>query len=604
MIDRAPLARLSVVAIFAVGVSVALVAQTSRDGGVVVPPAGTAAIGGTLVTADATAAPIRRARVNLTNADRTFARTVVTDDTGRFQFVDLAAGRYMLDAAKGAWLAAAYGAKRPGRAGTPIALADGQRLTTLTLRMWRGAVVTGTVRDELGRPAPGITVVALQPTMRGEIETLLTPGASAVATTNELGVYRTYGLPPGEVVVIASSMRAIENTGTDYRPMADGDVDRLLGNPSLSLPRQRPMSVAQVFHPSTTDPASATRVTLAAGDERSGIDIVLRAVPTSMIDGTVTGPTGAPWPGAQVILTSRGPQLSGGTGVNGLFRATTDPAGRYRFNAILPGVYSLECAALATPMPPAAPAAAGVVEHVHPPDNADTLWARAEVNVAGRDLQIPLVLQPAMSVKGRIAIDSATTAPRPAGLSLRLEHVGQGMGTLLNSTIAIAPGTTEFSIMGVTPGRYRLTLSAAATGPWIATSSVARGRDTLDVPLEIGPAEHVTDWVVTISDRPSELTGRITDAAGAPQPDHFIVVFSAERTFWRPPSRRVVQTRPGVDGRFSVRGLPAGDYFLAALTDVDASDLASAVFLEQLVPAAIRIPLGDGERKVQDVRVR
>jgi hypothetical protein len=57
------------------------------------------------------------------------------------------------------------------------------------------------------------------------------------------------------------------------------------------------------------------------------------------------------------------------------------------------------------------------------------------------------------------------------------------------------------------------------------------------------------------------------------------------------------------DGRFSVTGLPPGEYYLGVLTDADPSQLSDLPFLEQLATTAIRITLAEGERKVQDVKM-
>ena len=64
--------------------------------------------------------------------------------------------------------------------------------------------------------------------------------------------------------------------------------------------------------------------------------------------------------------------------------------------------------------------------------------------------------------------------------------------------------------------------------------------------------------------------------------------------------------RPGVDGEFSVRELPAGEYRIAAVTDVDVedNDWRSAAFLESLLPASITLIVKDGSTTRQDVRIR
>jgi hypothetical protein len=61
--------------------------------------------------------------------------------------------------------------------------------------------------------------------------------------------------------------------------------------------------------------------------------------------------------------------------------------------------------------------------------------------------------------------------------------------------------------------------------------------------------------------------------------------------------------RLGTDGSYSIIGLPSGDYLLAAVTDLDPTQLADPAFLDAMSAAAIRITLSDGERKRQDIRL-
>lgn len=55
--------------------------------------------------------------------------------------------------------------------------------------------------------------------------------------------------------------------------------------------------------------------------------------------------------------------------------------------------------------------------------------------------------------------------------------------------------------------------------------------------------------------------------------------------------------------RFVVRDLPAGDYLIAALTDLEPSDLVDLSFLERLAAGAVPVHLDEGERKIQDLRI-
>ena len=82
------------------------------------------------------------------------SRMAVTDDAGRFTVRNLPAGRFNVSASRPPYLSTSYGAKRLARpgmvsTGTPIALADGQKIADVMIKMAPGAVITGVVRHPI-----------------------------------------------------------------------------------------------------------------------------------------------------------------------------------------------------------------------------------------------------------------------------------------------------------------------------------------------------------------------------------------------------------------------------------------------------------------------
>ena len=116
-------------------------------------------------------------------------------------------------------------------------------------------------------------------------------------------------------------------------------------------------------------------------------------------------------------------------------------------------------------------------------------------------------------------------------------------------------------------------------------------------------ASDINGVVVTFTDRPADLSGTIQDANGQPAPEYFVVVFSADKTFWTAQSRRIQAKRPGSDGQFNFANLAPGDYLVGAVTDVEQGEWFDPAFLTQLAPAAIPVTIAEGERKRQDIRL-
>jgi hypothetical protein len=162
----------------------------------------------------------------------------------------------------------------------------------------------------------------------------------------------------------------------------------------------------------------------------------------------------------------------------------------------------------------------------------------------------------------------------------------------------------RFTIRGAAPGIYRVVPSSGVPPGFTIKSAVFAGRDVLDFPIEVKPGEDQAGGTLTFTTRTSDVSGTLQDASGAPAPGYTVVVFASDTRYWVPQSRRVQTTRPATDGRFGLRNLPAGDYRIVAVTDVEPGQWYDPAFLRQLVAASVALTLGEGERKTQDLRIK
>jgi len=194
--------------------------QTPQRDTAPVVRAGTGVISGVVVSDDGAATPMRRARIALESGLLEMPRGAVTDDRGRFVFTNLPAGNYTLTATKPAYVTVVYGARRAGeRPGLAIAVRDGQRIENIVMPLPRGAVMTGVIRQSNGLPAPGVSVQVMPVRTIGGQRTTALMGFQT-ATTDDRGVYRVFGLAPGEYVVEARANQ--------------GSVASFLGRPTVT----------------------------------------------------------------------------------------------------------------------------------------------------------------------------------------------------------------------------------------------------------------------------------------------------------------------------------------------------------------------------------
>ena len=518
---------------------------------------GTASLAGIVVDDQTPGRPVRRAAVTLTGGGLTQSRTETTDDQGAFVFRELTAGRYSLAASRPAYVRLAYGARRHDRPGVAIALADGQAVSDLRLILPRGAVITGFVRDSRGRAVRGANVLALQPGVQN-FERTLAPartaqaaGAQITATTDERGEYRLFGLPAGLYAVQARA--------------------RVVGNPTTMVP-------SPFFHPSTVNPDEAAMVSVRPAEERQGVDIMIGEIATAAVRGTVALPAGVAQ-NAYVFLVPAG---------SGITSVSADGAGRFAFPAVPPGNYTV---------------AARLAQPAQKPTSA--LWGRTAISVQGQDLEgLFIDLRPGTSIRGRLLVEGGGAAAADLSrVSLILRSLPPWRVEPLTARVE-ADG--RFVIDAVTPGPYRLMLTplAAPAGSPLGLKSVQLdGTEYADLPIELQPDASFDEMTVTLTTLTQHLSGRILDKDGRPRPDLSLLVFATDPRYWLPGSPRIQLARPATDGYFEVTTLPAGEYRMIAFGETEPDDPTDPRFLQPLLPAAVPITVGPGERKVQDMRV-
>ena len=139
--------------------------------------------------------PLARTRVRLheIRPEGVVARaTIFSGRVGQFAFENLPAGAYLVSVIRDGYQTAYWGQKRPDTLGLPIDLKADASLFA-ELRLYRLGAITGRVLDENRIGIAGVTVQAyparspLRPVAQGK--------------SDDRGVYRIYGLPPGKYLV-------------------------------------------------------------------------------------------------------------------------------------------------------------------------------------------------------------------------------------------------------------------------------------------------------------------------------------------------------------------------------------------------------------------
>src|SRR5688500_3749851 len=457
--------------------------------------------------------------------------------------------------------------------------------------------------------------------MQGGRRTLQQSGSGS---TDDRGIYRVYGLQPGEYVVSAVPRNAgpsvdvarlqseLENVRQRMATAgADAAIARELAMRASMLQAEVPQQEEQttgyapIYFPGTVAASEAAPIALGLGEEGSSVDFQLQRVPMARVEGMIVNSTGQAAQNVQVTLTNAMQSVPGA----GTITARADTEGRFRLTNVPPGNYRLIARANVVAAPragadaPPAPAGRGGRGGGQPPIR---LWGSVDVPVDGRNLtNVVVSLQMGIAVTGRIAFDGTTQQP-PADITrLRVSLMpvdAPAAGGLMQPAVGTVDASGKFSIPSVVPGMYRLTAAGAGNG-WTLESAIIDGQDTLDIPVEVKPGGALGSAVITFTDRQSQLSGAITNQRGEPAPSYTLILYSADERFWAPQSRRIRSTRPATDGQFTFSGVPPGDYKLVALADVEPGAWFDPAFLQQMEGASIAIKIGEGAKTVQNVQV-
>lgn len=259
---------------------------------------------------------------------RRAAAQATTDSEGRYRLFGLAAGTYQVSAlapnyapAEPASLSSSFG-PTPG-VSKSIVLAPAENVEDVDLKLVRGGVITGRVKDADGKPVVEQRVALALVDENGAPSRTQgpLPYNSQMYLTDDRGVYRIFGLPAGH-----------------YRVSVGNDPTR--GAMSSGSHIYYPLT----FYGDVTDQAKATAVELSEGGEAGNIDIqVGRRGNTYVASGRIIdADSGQPSPGlryAYGTAPKNQPYFSGY-----MIGVATNANGEFRIEGLEPGRYGVSVA--------------------------------------------------------------------------------------------------------------------------------------------------------------------------------------------------------------------------------------------------------------------
>jgi protocatechuate 3,4-dioxygenase beta subunit len=521
---------------------------------------GSAIIRGYVVAGD-TQAPLRRAMVRAMSLDGRNGGVTTTDAQGRFEIVDLLSGRYSLMATKAGYVSMQYGQRRPEQQGTVLEILEGQLVEKVAFALPRGGVITGRVTDEFGDPVAGAQVSALRSRYANGGRRLVPMGGGA---TDDLGMFRMYGLAPGEYYV-SGVVRAIQ-----MAPQATTTSAAVEG-------------YAPTYFPGTTNPTEASRLTVKVGQETANVTFALSATRLVRVSGRAVSATGEPVAQAMISLT---PTDRYAPGMMAMFNNTMTRAdGSFQLSGVAAGSYNL------TLRP------RGDV-------NANTEFGQARIGVGAEDVDnVVIVTSRGATARGIVTTDENTPLPvRPQFVNIYAQPADMETPFMSGGGPAQVSDDWSFELSGLFDLRY-ISATIAESPDWLLKAVLLNGQDVTDTPLEFAPGRHVDGLQVVFSRKRTELTGALSDERGRPLTDATVLIFPVDSKHWTGRSRYIRSARPNQEGRYNLRGMPPEDYYLIALREMEPGQFQDPEFLEALRDRSARLKLGEGETRTHDLKV-
>ena len=527
---------------------------------------GTGVIRGRVTAAD-TGVPMRRATVMISGQGQ---RGTYTDSEGRYSFRGLPKGSYIVSASPGnhrpSYRTISFGATSQNGPAKRVELADGQVVENVDIALPRAGVITGRVFDPYGDPAARVNVHPLLLRVGGEP---VPSGPSA--TTDDLGQFRLFGLAPGTYIVRADFRMGMFSSGP-YE--VEGES----------------VGFSTTYAPGTPSRSDAVRVRVVAGAEATA-DIRLLESRIFKVTGAILTSNGEPASAVDVSL------VHNEAGSSSSFGASIGPNGTFTFRNVPPGSYEI----VARLQPPR------MIGPGQPPPGPPSIleMGMVRVDVSTTDVENVMVpMRPGETVSGEIVFDEAAPPEFRATLTMQVAERRPSLG--MTSPVTVT-GTT-FQGRGLF-GSYLIRGGlTAAGGPWFLKAVLLDGKDITDLPVAFSSA-HSGHLQVVFTTRSAGLEGTVTDEAGKPTREAQILIFGGDADSWVPFSSRTRNAGPPRqdDGKFTLRGLRDGRYYVVALPPgtvvLGGFQAPDRELMESLKKVGTEVVLNPGETRTVDLRV-
>ena len=479
-----------------------------------------------------------------------------SDASGKFGIVNIEPGKYRLSATRTGFVAAEYGARDYMQAGATFTLDPKQNMRDMMFRMTPNGVITGKVVDEDREPVAFLQVQAMRNRYSQGKRQLVSYGS---ATTNDIGEYRIFGLPPGRYYISVSARRS-------YGP------DR--GGAAQQGPEEEYVAT---FYPGTTEAAAAAPLDIGPGALFTGANVALGKRRTVHVKGRVSdaSSTGPERRRPMVFLI---PRALGGLASNR--PSSIDANGNFDVRGVTAGSYTLVASIQG---------------------RGTSLVTRMPVEVGNSNVEnLSITINPALSLSGTVRLDGeAVGNVSTVQVSLRpRDPIGMIPGSSNPTSKVNTDGS--FTLANVNADHYNVTLSGLPDGFYVKSVSLG-GQDALLAGLNLssggaGPID------IVLAPNAGQAAGVVQNDQQQPAPGVTVVLIPQERE--RKEQTQYYRTATtDAAGSFTFKNLDPGQYKVYAWKEVESGAYMDPDFVGPVENRGASLTIREGSQESLQVKL-
>jgi len=486
----------------------------------------------------------------------------MTDNAGHFLMDDVDPGRYNFAASRNGFVTQTYSAQGSTNRNTLLTLTNGNKLKEIVFKLTPQGVISGRILDEDGEPLANVAVQCLRyGYQRGRRQLMNQNGGS----TNDLGEFRLFGMPPGKYVISATyQLRDMFVTATP---------ERIVGT-ALAI-QAAEEGYATIYYPNSTSPDNAGALEITPGAQISGINMTLVRIRTVRIKGHLN--VGAAPEARRNINIMLMPRDNTGFGMPRAMARGIDAQGNFQVRGVAPGSY--------------------VLRANYNTENKQ-YSARLPLEVGNSNIEgIELDLQPPAEIDGHVIIEENGDLK---GANLQVFLQTKAIGSMMGGGGGPVKEDQTFKLMNIGQDVYDIDVFGLPEGSYLKSVRLGE-QDVTEIGVDFTQGVSAGQLTVILNPNGGQVDGAVQNAKGDAAVGATVTLIpDAEH---RAISWMYKTANTDQNGHFTIKGVRPGEYKIYAWEDLEPGAPEDPDFVKPHESAGEAVSLKEGSHETVQLKV-